>query len=1063
MKKLFLALIYSLCYFSLHAQINNPTQLNGLKLWLTADSGVVVSSGTNVSQWTDLSGNNNSAIQTIQSNQATVITNTINGKPVLSFNGSSSFLLTPSGMLNNWSAISIFAVIKLKVNKNGGIFGSNLGYSDLELTSQANGSVRILNNSYSTTIVANDLLTLNNWCLISVVGVNANGSAWKNTADITQNKGTTRLPISNGIQQALGRYAGSFYANFDIAEFIIYDSALTTIQRINVENYLHNKYAPPVNLGSDITVSNNFCNVTLDATAGYTSYLWSTGASTQTVSVNKTSDYWVQTTDIFGLTSRDTIHVNYPDGSYKGNNYVCLGSTKQWNTFLPKNKYTFKWQDNSSDSLFTITTPGTYSVTVSDLLACKTSYSLVVSLDNFPATASLGNDTGLCAGNLIYLKSGAPATGSYLWSDATTNDSLAIFSTGQYSLIATDVNGCIKKDSITITIVGVAPTANFSFDTACFGSPNHFIDLSSPLPSTNLITSRYWSFGDLNVLDTSATAFTHTYADTGSYKVKLTITTDVGCSAEKTTTIHVSPYPIVTYTASNLCENAVVQFFGTATTFNYPISKWTWDFADPDSGINNTSSLQNTTHNFGVYGSYNVQLIGKNAYGCADTAINNLSINASPAINFVYSLACVNDVVQFTDVTPNSPMFYIQNYYWNFGDLVTSALPNPIHAFATNKTYTVRYIVSASNGCVDSMIVPLVVNAKAVTAFSATNTCVNSLTRFTDTSKIAAGSISSRKWDFGDNTFSALPNPQHTYADTLSARVKLVTTSNKGCKDSLTKTVYIRPSPKADFTINPPYGSPPLTVTFNNNSSGATNYLWNIDTSTSSNSNPQYTFTNIGSYTAQLTASTNFGCVSVLSKTIEVSTEHIDVAIQNLSTGLQNNYLTISAQLLNHSSTDITSMDILIEVSGIAAIKEKWTGVLVKDGLLEYNIPSSVYAGDENHFVCVTLQNPNGLPDDVPDNNNTCKAANEAAFQILSPYPNPTRGTLTMPIVIPEGNTLTIALYNILGQQVQKLYSGTIAKGLQLLNADFANLESGVYTLKFEYKGEVIVKKFMKE
>jgi PKD repeat protein len=1051
---------------SSYAQISNPKQLNGLKLWLAADSGVVISTGTSVSQWTDLSGNNNNAIQVTQGNQPTIITGTINGLPVISFNGSNNFMLTPTGLLDNFSAISIFAVIKLKVNQNAGIFGSNLGYVNLELTSQNNGRIRIRNNNNAIAFVDSSLLPINKWQIMSVIANNGSGRGWKNEIEATTNITAAQLPIATGIQQALGRYASSFgnyYAQFDIAEFIIYDSALTSTQRVSIENYLHNKYAPPVNLGADINVSNNFCNITLDAKVGYTNYLWSTGASTQTVSVNKAGDYWVKTTDVFGFSSSDTIHVSYPDGSYKGNTFLCLGGTKVWNTFLPKNNYTFKWQDNSTDSLFAITTPGSYSVTVTDKLACSTSYSLAVSVDNFPITASLGNDTSICSGNLIYLKKGAATTASYLWSNGTTNDSLPIFSSGKYSVIATDIYGCVKKDTIHVLIAGVAPTANFSFDTVCFGKPTHFIDLSSPLPSVDSIVSRFWSFGDLNTLDTSATTFTHTFADTGAFMVKLTVTTDSGCSAEQTKLLYVFPYPVVNFTSTNLCANGITQFAGTATTFNYPITNWIWNFGDAGSGINNTSTSQNTTHSFGGYGSYTVQLIGKSVTGCADTTTNSLSVSASPASNFGYSLPCVNNVIQFTDLTPITPLFFIQNYYWNFGDLVTSALPNPIHAFSNNQTYTIKYVVIASNGCADSMIVPLAIHPTPVSGYTYSNACANSLTNYTDTSKIATGNISKRNWSFGDNTFSSVQNPSHTYTDSISARVKLVTTSDFGCKDSLTKTVYIRTSPIASFSMSPSYGSPPLIANFINGSSGATNYLWKIADTTFTSSNPQYTFTKIGNYPIQLKASTNFGCVSTQTNTITVSPEHVDVAIQNLSTFIQNNYLTISAQFLNYSSMDVTSMDILIEVSGVAAIKEKWTGLLVKNGLLLDTISGSIYATGDNHFVCVTLENPNGLQDEVPENNNTCRAMNESAFQILSLYPNPTHNTLTIPMVIPQSNTLNITLYNILGQQVQQVYATSINKGLQLITVDTGNLASGVYSLRFEYAGQVIVKKFMKD
>lgn len=52
-------------------------------------------------------------------------------------------------------------------------------------------------------------------------------------------------------------------------------------------------------------------------------------------------------------------------------------------------------------------------------------------------------------------------------------------------------------------------------------------------------------------------------------------------------------------------------------------------------------------------------------------------------------------------------------------------------------------------------------------------------------------------WDFGDDTTSALVNPQHLYSDTGAFRIWLTVTSAHGCKDSTQSEVRITP----DFMI----------------------------------------------------------------------------------------------------------------------------------------------------------------------------------------------------------------------------------------------------------------------
>jgi hypothetical protein len=73
---------------------------------------------------------------------------------------------------------------------------------------------------------------------------------------------------------------------------------------------------PVVNLGSDTALMLNK-NITLNAGNGFATYLWSTGASTQQVTLDTSkigagvSLVWVEVSDNFGCIGRDTIQINY--------------------------------------------------------------------------------------------------------------------------------------------------------------------------------------------------------------------------------------------------------------------------------------------------------------------------------------------------------------------------------------------------------------------------------------------------------------------------------------------------------------------------------------------------------------------------------------------------------------------------------------------------------------------------------------------------------------------------------------------------------------------------------
>ena len=102
--------------FSLFSQFQ-PSNLPNLKLWLKSDN--VILNGTKVSQWTDLSGNNNHIIQNDANKQPLLMPSMLNGYPTVKFDGVNDnmkgmFAQTLSNqvtvfiIMNNLSSNSVF-------------------------------------------------------------------------------------------------------------------------------------------------------------------------------------------------------------------------------------------------------------------------------------------------------------------------------------------------------------------------------------------------------------------------------------------------------------------------------------------------------------------------------------------------------------------------------------------------------------------------------------------------------------------------------------------------------------------------------------------------------------------------------------------------------------------------------------------------------------------------------------------------------------------------------------------------------------------------------------------
>lgn len=132
---------------------------------------------------------------------------------------------------------------------------------------------------------------------------------------------------------------------------------------------------------------------------------------------------------------------------------------------------------------------------------------------------------------------------------------------------------------------------------------------------------------------------------------------------------------------------------------------------------------------------------------------------------------------------------------------------------------------------------------------------------FTDES---AGGPVLWSWDFGDGGTSVAQNPEHTYTSTGTYSVTL-TAVNEGGAGTLTRTGWITVAapivPTADFSATPSSGRSPLQVTFTDESAGnPTAWLWDFgDGATSTSRNPVHVYTQSGSYTVTLTASTAAG------------------------------------------------------------------------------------------------------------------------------------------------------------------------------------------------------------
>ncbi len=183
-----------------------------------------------------------------------------------------------------------------------------------------------------------------------------------------------------------------------------------------------------IRLGNDTTLCAGGV-LTLDAGAGFVAYVWSNGQNTRTVTARQPGIYKVTATDSRGCTASDSIRLTLfplPTGTF--DTTLCDGSR-----YFAQGQ----WQ----------TVSGTYFDTLTSTSGCD---SLLVTRLTVkpPVVFSLGNDTTICQGSRITLRSMSGAM-AYTWQDGTHNPDFVVTQPGNYWLTVTWQN-CNGSDTISI-------------------------------------------------------------------------------------------------------------------------------------------------------------------------------------------------------------------------------------------------------------------------------------------------------------------------------------------------------------------------------------------------------------------------------------------------------------------------------------------------------------------------------------------------------------------------------------------------------------------------------------
>jgi hypothetical protein len=566
-------------------------------------------------------------------------------------------------------------------------------------------------------------------------------------------------------------------------------------------------------------------SVTLTASTA-SSYLWSNGATTQSITVSQSGPYAVQTS-VSGCTATSTntvvTVVNPPVASItaSGLTTLCAGSSVTL-TAAPASSYS--WTTGATTQSITVSAAGSYGVTVSSNGCSATSVPTVVSVNALPtASISAGGSTSFCAGGSVTLTA-APAT-SYLWSNGANTQSISVAAAGSYT-VSVNTNGCAATSAPTVVTILPAPTAvitNTGSTTFCQGSS---VVLNAPSAPTGSTYTYVWRLNGTPI--SGATAQTYTASTAGSYS--LVVTNNQGCSATSVaTTVSVNALPTASITPSG--STTICQ--GGAVTLTAPAAAaYVWSTGATTQSISVSAA-----------GSYTVTV---NANGCtATSSATAVTVNALPTASITASGAttiCQGSSVVLT-ASPAT------TYAWSNGATTASITVN------TAGNYTVAV---STNGCsATSAVTSVNVTAlptASISTIGSTTICQGSSVTLT------ASPASAYLWSNGQTTQSIVATQAANYT---------VTVSSNGCSAlSAAVPVVVNAIPTATISANGPLtfcqgGSVTLTA------AAAASYAWSTGATTQS-----ITVNTSGNY--GLTSSNAVGCSASAAPTV--------VTVQSLPT-----------------------------------------------------------------------------------------------------------------------------------------------------------------------------------
>ncbi|MFN4255954.1 MAG: hypothetical protein ACK4Q5_13195 [Saprospiraceae bacterium] len=482
----------------------------------------------------------------------------------------------------------------------------------------------------------------------------------------------------------------------------------------------------------------------LNASGSFPNYEWSTGESSQSITVSSDGTFTVTVTNATGCTGTASFAVNIPPApevEITGDFVFCEND----NTLLTATPgfQNYQWSGGTgSGNTRTVSVAGNYTVTATDVFGCTDTET--VSVDEQPAPApQLNAPAPICAGETAEIEVLNAIFQTYQWSSGGNGSSITVLNTGTYTVTVTDAAGCTGTDAASLIVL---PNPNASINQLPYNCDGQLI-----LSATPGFQNYQWSTG--------ASGATTVVTQSGTYFVAVTGAN--GCTTVALVDADIPPAPFVNITGiTSICEgeNSILDATPGFDTYD-------WSTGETSTSISVDAS-----------GTYFVTVT--DGFGCTATASESLDVNPAPEPQITGpTQICASGTAIFSATGGT-----FVTYAWSSGS------QTPTITVANAGTY--RLTVTDAAGCTGTDAVTLTIgNSLDIQIAEQPYQCNGQITLD------AGAGFQTYAWSNGGNTA--------TISTSTNGNFTVTVTDATGCTGTANATVNIPDAPQVEVTGAP--------------------------------------------------------------------------------------------------------------------------------------------------------------------------------------------------------------------------------------------------------------------